>query len=367
MKPKRVGYVGLDHHHAKPYLETLDTLPAEVVAACEPNDDFDPSTVEAVDDVYRDFGAMLTAEELDVVFLTLPNRDTPTAIETAVEAGVDVFTEKPAARTAEELEPVVPVVARSDATVCVSYPWQSHPISRELAGLVDEGFFGDLRGFDARFVASQLQFRDTSHFVFDLQASGGGIVQWLGIHWIQLFNWLLEEEIVRVNASTTSKTPDVDVEDGATLQLETSGGALGSLHCGYYLGDGLYDTQINVYGEDGRSSWDPMGRQFGFDGETVLELDDVSGEWPSTPHRTVTHDYDPEQGYGGAWGRAFVESFFSACDDGGDPPVSLSDALAVLRVVDAAYDSAETDGWVTVDYTDTDVERDTVEIEGRTD
>lgn len=91
-----------------------------------------------------------------------------------------------------------------------------------------------------------------------------------------------------------------------------------------------------------------MGREFGFDGTTTLELDDTSGKWASTPHRTITHDYDPIPGYGGAWGRRFVESFFAACDGERDPPVTLEDALVVLRVLDAAYESAETGEWVPI-------------------
>lgn len=350
MNEPTVGYVGLDHHHAEPYLQTLQTLPATVTCACEPNPAFDPSAVSSLGDVpvYDNLETLLATESVDAVFLTLPNRDTPKAIERAVDAGIHVYTEKPAARTATELEPLLARVEEAESTVCVSYPWQSHPIARELATLVDEGFFGDLRAFDARFVASQLAYRDTSHFIFDADASRGGILQWLGIHWLQLLSWLLEERIVRVNASMASGTDNVDVEDSATLQLETSDGALGTLQCGYYLGDGLYDTKIDIYGNDGRSAWDPMGRKFGFQDETALELDDTSGEWESTPHRTVTHDYDPEPGYGGAWGRAFVEKFFGACDGEREPPVTLADAMEVLRILDAAYESAEAGKWVDV-------------------
>jgi predicted dehydrogenase len=350
MRGRQIGYVGLDHHHAGPYLQTLETLPATVRSACEPNPSFDPSSAIPLGDVpvYDSLESMLASETLDAVFLTLPNRDTPAAIETALDAGVDVYTEKPAARSAPELDSLRDRVETADATVCVSYPWQSHPIASELEWLIDDGFFGTVRGFDARFVASQLAYRDTSHYIFDPDASRGGILQWLGIHWIQLLVHLLEEPIVRVNANAVAGTEGVDVEDAATLQLETADGAVGTLTCGYFLGPDLYDTKLDIYGNEGRSSWDPMGREFGFDGETTLELDDASGDWESTPHRTITHDYDPAPGYGGAWGKAFVRAFLDACDAEAEPPVTLEDALKVLRVLDAAYESNETDEWVAV-------------------
>ncbi|WP_323173416.1 Gfo/Idh/MocA family oxidoreductase [Natrialba sp. PRR66] len=346
-----VGYVGLDHHHAEPYLRTLETLPATVTCACEPNDAFDVDSVASLGDVpvYGDLETMLADAAVDAVFLTLSNRDTPAAVEQALERGVDIYTEKPAGRTAAELEPLLDLEARTDATVCVSYPWQSHPIAAQLKSHLDDGFFGDLRGFEARFVASQLAYRNTDHFVFDRDASRGGILQWLGIHWIQLLTWLLEAPIARVNASMTAGFDGVDIEDGATLQLETGTGTLGTVHCGYYLRDGIYDTQLNLYGSGGRSNWNPMGRTFGFDGETELELESADDDWSATPHRTITHEYEPGAGYGGTWGREFVREFFAACEADAEPPVTLEDALTVLRVLDAAYESAETDRWVTVE------------------
>lgn len=352
MTDRTVGYVGLDHHHAEPYLRTLETLPATVTCACEPNQSFDPALVDPLGDVpvYDDLETMVSAESLDAIFLTLPNQETPLAIEQALDAGIDVYTEKPAARRAADIEPLIERTANTDETVCVSYPWQSHPIVRDLQRLIEDDFFGEIRAFDARYVASQLAFRDTSHFIFDAEASRGGILQWLGIHWLQLLDRLLAEPITRVNARMVAGTDGVEVEDVATLQLETSGGAIGTLHCGYHLGEGVYDTQIDLYGRDGRSSWDPMGREFGFDGETTLELDDASGDWTTTPHRTITHEYDPAPGYGGSWGRTFVEAFFDACDGEREPPVTLGDAAAVLRILDAAYESAETGEWVDVDF-----------------
>lgn len=351
MNAQRIGYVGLDHHHTEPYLQTLQTLPATVTCACEPNSEL-ASSIKSLGDVpiYDNFETLLMSESIDAVFLTLPNRDTPEAIEQALDAGVNVYTEKPAARTAVELEPLLARARDAEEIVCVSYPWQSHPIAEELATLIAEGFFGDFRAFDARFIASQLAYRDTSHFIFDEGASRGGILQWLGIHWLQLLDRLLDERIERVNASMITSAETATVEDGVTLQIETTSGTLGTLRCGYYLGEGLYDTKLDLYGSDGQSHWDPIGRTFGFDGETRLELNDTSGEWNSTPHRTITYDYDPKPGYGGAWGREFIKAFFDACNGDCNPPATLEDALSVLRILDAAYESAETEQWVDVEH-----------------
>jgi predicted dehydrogenase len=347
----QIGYIGLDHHHRGPYLDSLAQLDATVTAACSPSSELTAADVPNLDDgtpCYANPVELLDAADVDLVFLTLPNADAPAVIEAALERNIHVFTEKPVARIASDLEPVLAAERDSNAQVCVSYPWRAHPIAQKIRSLDDEGFFGDVSAFDTRFVASSLAARDTDHYLFDAGASRGGIVQWLGVHWLDLVPWLLDDPIERVQARTRSSTGAVDIEDGATIQIETASGALGSLTCGYYLREGRYDTRLDIYGDDGHSAWDPIGPTFGFDGETTLELDDASGDWASTPHRTITYEYEPTPGYGGQWGLEFIERALRATVDGRDPPVTLSEAKTVLAALDAVYKSAATDDWVGV-------------------
>lgn len=345
-----IGYIGLDNHHCEPYLRSLEQLSAEVTCASEPDPEFDVESVGLSQDVpvYRSAEALLENEDVDVAWITRSNEATPALITTAVERGVDVYTEKPAARTAEDLEPAVEAVERSNATVCTSYTWRGHPIAKELRRRAENGFFGAVRSVDARFVASKLAYRNTDHYLFDATASRGGIVQWLGIHWIDLCQWMLDDRIVRVSAKTSAGTDGVDVEDGATLLLETESGAIGTLHTGYYLREDHYDTRIGIYGTDGTADWDPIGRTFGFDGETELDLECTNGDW-STPRRQIVHEYQPTDGYGGQWGLDYMQQFLDARSGDASVPATIQDAQRVLRVLDAAYEAADTNEWVTVE------------------
>jgi len=347
-----IGYVGLDHHHRAPYLDSIAQLDeCEVVATADIYGDT-AKTVGADSLVslphYDSTASLLANEEIDVAWVTLANKDTPAAIEAALDVGVDVYTEKPGARTAADLEPIADRIRAADEmTVCFSYTWRAHPIAREIRTRAGADFFGDIRGFDLRFIASQLSTRATDHYLFDWDASRGGIVQWLGVHWIDLLPWLLDDSIARINASMIHSDDAVDVEDGATLQIELDeSGALGTHTMGYYLREGRYDTEIKIYGREGRCTWDPMGETFGFDGETTLRLD--SNNWPATPVREATYEYESAPGYGGKWGRSFFEQFLAARNGESEVPADINDALCVLRVLDAAYESSTEGGWVSV-------------------
>lgn len=347
----RIGYVGLDHHHRDPYLQSIEQLDANVTAVCDPDSAITLQEIPALpNDIpyYHDPTVMLDDAPIDAIWVTLSNRRTPHVIESALERDIGVVTEKPVARTAADLEPLLAAEREADATVAVSYTWRAHPFAERLRGLVAEGFFGDVRAFDTRFVASSLATRNPDHYLYDEAESRGGIVQWLGVHWLELLPWILDDPITRVHAHTRKGTPGVNVEDGAMVQLETESGTDGTLTCGYYLGEGRYDTDISIYGRSGRSSWDPIGSTFGFDGETILELDDASPDSDGTHRREITHEYDATPGYGGGWGLTFLDESLTAATTNTDPPAGLHDARTVLHVLDAVYQSAESGEWAPV-------------------
>ncbi len=350
MTAPTVGYVGLDHHHTRPYLESLEQLPASVTSVCEPDESYDPTALEGhVGDVptYRDPIELLDADAPDVVWITLPSRDTPAVIDAALDRGIDVYTEKPAARTAADLQ----ALARrdTDSTVCVSYPWRAHPAARELRNRAAEDFFGRIRTFETRYAASDLKHRDTDHYLFDRAASRGGIVQWLGVHWIDLLSWAFDDSIVAVDATMTGGPDDESVEDGAIVQFELASGAIGVLTCGYYLREGRYDTYVSVTGTHGRVAWDPVGDYFGFEDENTIEFESMADGRPAAPREYLTYDYDPTPGYGGGFGLEFMRQFLEARQSADvDVPASLDDAVTVLRILDAVYESARADEWISV-------------------
>ncbi|MFB6309988.1 MAG: Gfo/Idh/MocA family protein, partial [Salinirussus sp.] len=248
----QIAYVGLDHHHREPYLATIDALDASLVASADP-DGNRPADVGADSLVelpwYTSIEDLVAEESVDLVWLTLSNSRTPAAIDTAVSAGVDVMSEKPGARTAADLAPVVETAGDADATVGFAYTWRGHPIAIDLRERAADGFFGEMRSFDLRFIASKLQTRPTDHYLFDEDASRGGIVQWLGVHWLDLLPWVLDDPVAWVRADLSSDFEGVDVEDGAVVTLGLESGAVGTLTTGYWLREGRYDTAIEVWGD----------------------------------------------------------------------------------------------------------------------
>jgi len=364
MTVPRVGYVGLDHVHRDAYFQIIDRLNVELTALCEPYDDtnaddlrvpesrfdtlavdFDLEQLLTGTKTHESVDALLESGSVDIVWVTLANRDMPAVVEKAIDTGVHVFAEKPIARTAAELRPTLERARASDVTVGTFFYYRNHPVSKKLRQLVDADFFGDLMAIDAHQYATGLTKRDRSHYLYDREASQGGVIQWIGVHWLDLLLYILDDPITRVSATLSSHSESVDVEDGATVSFETASGAIGSFATGYYLEEGSMRADLSVHGESGRASAVVRDGPFVTEEPVKLDLHSTSAEWSGAPHRTIGFDLDHSERPFGAFGLDFFQQFVEACTGEGSPVATIEDAYVALKVIDAIYEAAEQGGW----------------------
>jgi len=363
----KIGYVGVDHHHRDPYFTVASGLGLDVTAVCEPGRQVDLDSLTAMDDrpdeitteggdvadlvadaeVYEDPHRLAAEADIDVVWITYRSDETPAIIETAVENGVHAVSEKPIARTAADLEGVARKANEAGITVSPTLYYRTNPVAMDIRDRVTDGFFGDIWTVQGRFNASQLSFRNTDHYIYHEAVSRGGALQWIGPHWLDAMPWMLDDPIARVNASF-HEAAEADVDAGAVLQFETESGTLGTYHTGYYLSDRGKDTHFGLYGTDAQAQTPLHHDSLQHEPTIPLELTSEDPDWSAAPKRTVqyecTYDRFP------AWGD-FVYDYFEAFFNGyetGDVPAGVDDAVQLLRVLDAAYDSAERDEWVAV-------------------
>jgi predicted dehydrogenase len=362
-----VGYVGVDHHHRDPYFAIASGLDVDIAAVCEPRRDVDLGTLSAMDDrpdeittegqeisdlvggatVYTDPHELVAESGVDVVWISYRNDETPSIVDSAVENGVHVISEKPIARTAADLEPIAERATDRGVTVSPTTFYRRNPVLLDLRERVADGFFGDVWTVEGRFNASQLSYRDTSHYIYDRETSRGGALQWIGPHWVDLMPWVLDDPIARVNARFHDAA-ECDVDAGAVLQFETEDGTLGTYHTGYYLSERGKDTHLGIYGTEAQARTPVHHDSLQHEPTIPLELAADHPEWSGAPRRTIDYEFTYDRFP--AWGD-YVQDYFEAYFAGyesGDVPATIDDAVQLLRVLDAAYESGESGEWVAV-------------------
>ena len=350
-----IGMVGLTHPHSAMYLRTLETSALVSGVALY---DADGSTVERVareyakaERAYSDLDALLARPEVSVLLVALPTNEVPDVLIRAARAGKHVICEKPGARSAEEFQPVLAALETQRVQFTMPYLWRANPAIQKMRELVRDGALGRLTSVELRQVTTQVRLRDPKHWLFRREIAGGGILSWLGCHWLDLLRFVSGEEVTRVNATLDTLSGEaIDVEDVASLSMRLTGGAIASLYAGYLLPSGRpgyegarYDQAIIFRGTDGTLS---HGQEAG---EHLVFLESSAPGWRTAPRQTFRFGLPTVAAYGGAHGLAFVEDFLQVALGGeGSLLVSPRDALRLLEILDAAYLSARSGKMVEV-------------------
>jgi len=342
----RFAQVGVVHPHASGFRETLLLMPeVEVVALYSPDPaGARPQVQPGLRDVplHGDLADLLRQERPEAVLITLPNDVTPSAIVQCAEAGAHVYAEKPCARTSEEFRRAAGAIRRAGVQFATGYLRRVSPAGLAIRDMVQRGLLGRLVSIEARWITTsvrkredRMQVRDPDHFLFRQARSGGGILHWLGCHWIDFMRWVSSAEVTEVAAimDTLSGKP-IDVEDTASLSLGYSNGMVGSLHCSYVTDQATDQLFFGLRGTLGWVNWERSGPE--------LVARSVHPAWMAAPRRVMRFEPEAAGGYGGSTGILAMRRFIASFRQGMEPVFTTDDALRVLEVLDAAHESANT-------------------------
>ena len=94
---------------------------------------------------YGSYESLLADDELEAVYISLPNNlHTEWSIR-CVEAGKHVLCEKPLSKRAADVEAAFDAAERADRLLSEAFMWRHNPQARRLRQLLDDGAIGELR------------------------------------------------------------------------------------------------------------------------------------------------------------------------------------------------------------------------------
>ncbi len=313
------------------HLKNLRALGHEVLVW-----DADPAQRE----VARGLGGMVVAG-LDAGLERTPDGllvCTPPASHLAIAtrgvlADVHVFVEKPLAVDSTGVDELITLVRKRSLVMLVGCNLRFFRSLRRVKSLVEAGRIG--RVLSARadcgfYLPSWRPGRDYRHTYSASAPAGGGILL-DAIHEFDYLRWLLGEVTEVFCIAGRWSNLEIDVEDLAEVSLRFASGALAHVHFDYLRRS--YTRSCELIGEKGVICWDYITRR-------VDVYADEPDRWEG--YREPIDDNH---------GEMFVEEMrhFIRCIEGQDAPlVDGPDALASLRLVDAAKTSAARRAWVTL-------------------
>jgi D-xylose 1-dehydrogenase (NADP+, D-xylono-1,5-lactone-forming) len=254
---------------------------------------------------------LLGDDELDAVYISLPNGMHHEWTMKAIDAGKHVLVEKPYSRRGAEAVEAWDAADRAGVVVMEAFMWRHHPQAAKARELVEEGAIGRLREIRTTF-SFPLFDHDNVRMVADLD---GGALMDVGCYCISGAR-LLGGEPEHVFGEQVVGPTGVDVDFYGTLRFPND--VVGLFDASFTLPK---RQRLEAVGEKGtlvleapwRSDW----------GGRVL----LDGEQVDVP---VTNPYERE-----------LSNMAAAIAGTAEPLLGRDDAVAQARVIEALYRSAE--------------------------
>lgn len=165
-----------------------------------------------IDKTYTSYDALLDDEQIDAVYIPLPNGLHAEWTEKAAKAGKHVLCEKPAALTAQEAQHMVTVCQQHGVLFMEAFMYQFHSQHDKVRQLIREGYIGDVKMMRLRFAFA---LHDVTNVRFDKKLGGGALYD-VGCYCIHASRYILGQEPHDIYAKG-----HVDHESG--IDVTTSG------------------------------------------------------------------------------------------------------------------------------------------------
>lgn len=270
---------------------------------------------------YGSYEALLEDENIEAVYIPLPNSLHREWTIKAAEAGKHILCEKPLALNATECEEMEAAAIRSGVKLMEAFMYRFHPQTEKVQELIFQGVVGQLRLIYASFT-----FRLANPNNIRLQPElGGGALMDVGCYCVNIARTLARAEPVQVQAFANWGSTGVDEEMAGTLRF--ADGLLAQFGCGLTL------ERREVYQVAGTEGYLNVPSAFlpGSDDTMVYEH---HGRQGTTAH--AVHGVDEYQ---------LMVDHFADCVLNDKPlrypPV---EAAANMRAIEALYESARNGG-----------------------
>ncbi|XPM52944.2 MAG: Gfo/Idh/MocA family oxidoreductase [Leptolyngbya sp. IPPAS B-1204] len=270
---------------------------------------------------YDDYEACLNSDEVDAVYIALPNHLHREYTERAAKAGVHVLCEKPMAVTSEDCEAMIRVCRDNNVKLMIAYRLHLEEANLRAIEVIKSGKIGEPRIFNSVFTQ---QVKDEDNIRLRKEV-GGGVLDDIGIYCINASRYLFQDDPIEVFATSANngeaRFKEVDEMASAILRFPQ---------------DRLATFTVS-FGAAKASSYRVIGTQ----GDLQVE---PAYTWQGEiSHRITVEGETEEQSFAGYDQLAAEFIYFSDCIlQNKDPEPSGQEGLIDVQIIQALYESIKT-------------------------
>jgi predicted dehydrogenase len=272
---------------------------------------------------------------------------------TAIRAGKHAFTDKPLGMTLEEGEALLAAAEQGGITHGIIQNMRFQPGPSAARRLLHEGQLGDV--YHARVTFGYFVPPETTNrpsWFYRKSDAGGGIVHDMMAHFFDLWESLLgpvqavqcfQRTCIPERRNEFGQPFTVDVEDAASVNLLFRSGVLAQCFISWVRRAYQPVPQFEIDGSAGSMVFDLQAARFQGGERTFFRYDPTRKQDPSLDNWTAVTvaPADPFE--------VQLREFIEAIGEGRQPVPNWRHAVRTMRLIEAAYDSAEGGRVVAVD------------------
>jgi len=178
---------------------------------------------------YQDFRDLINNEELDALFISLPNNFAAEATLLGLNKNLNVFCEKPPSKTLDELLPIKDFIKKTELKLMYGFNHRFHSSVIYAKKLIDKQELGKVINLKGTYGKSKMISFNQTDWRTDRKKSGGGILLDQGIHMLDLMNYFAGG-FNTIFSIIQNSFWNFDVEDNAFVLMQNDKGVVAQLH-----------------------------------------------------------------------------------------------------------------------------------------
>ena len=283
-------------------------------------------------DSYED---ILKLDEVDAVYIASPVFAHKEQALAAARAGKHILLEKPMGMTVKDSEEIIEACERAGVKLGVGFMMRYHSYHASMKELIAKGVIGDIVSMRAQFTC---WYPDIPGAWRQRKAlSGGGALVDMGIHCIDLLQYISGLEAVECKGYAMTQTFSYEVDDSASVIMKMNNGAVAYVDANFNIPDAAAPCPLEFYGTKGSIvATGTLGQD---EGGTVkvLACPDAAG-YDAGQTRSLVEPVELKVSFGNMYTKE-IDAFAKAVINNTAPPVNGRNTLLVQKVIEAVYEN----------------------------
>lgn len=287
---------------------------------------------------------LLADKDIDAVYIASPVTCHKEQAIKAAKAKKHILIEKPVAMTSEEGWEIINICRQEGVMVATGFMMRYHAYHQKMKEIVESGKLGKIVSCRGQLTCWYPDIPGAWRQQKSL--SGGGSLMDMGVHCIDLIQYITGAKGTKVAALTGTKTFSYEVEDSASMIFEMDNGAYAYVDANFNIPDAAARCRLEIYGTKGSMLAEGTISQVEGGKLDVVISDDSLG-YNAQQDREENGQVDINVEFGNMYTKE-IESFSKSILDKSSIQVPAEDALQVQRMVEAAYESSESGNFIKV-------------------